>query len=139
MIGDTHKIHENQYSPIINVIYCTLKKNYTLSLTDISILQLISCFKSWKYWYLWLVINYISVTIEKLHNCSKLHTLNLRGNALYEVSNLECCSQLWNIDLSNNEVSKTDIQCMWVGNNSGSHHISPTVLTTGTPIHLTRN
>lgn len=47
---------------------------------------------------------FISVVIEKLSNCPKLQTLVLRGNKIYEVSNLECCSQLWNVDLSNNEV-----------------------------------
>lgn len=45
-----------------------------------------------------------SVTVEKLNVCSKLHTIDLKGNCLYEVSNLESCQQLWNIDLSNNEV-----------------------------------
>ncbi|XP_052071103.1 uncharacterized protein LOC127709512 isoform X3 [Mytilus californianus] len=47
-------------------------------------------------------------TIEKLNSCAKLHTLNLRGNALYEVINLESCQQLWNIDLSNNELKSLD-------------------------------
>lgn len=50
----------------------------------------------------WIV--YISVVIEKLSNCPKLQTLILRGNRIYEVSNFECCPQLWNVDLSNNEV-----------------------------------
>ena len=46
----------------------------------------------------------ISDVIERLQACSKLQTLILRGNCIRCVENLMSCPQLWNIDLSNNQV-----------------------------------
>ena len=55
------------------------------------------------------VINYFfyfnfSVNIERFSACPKLQALNLRGNSIHEVSNLESNRHLWRLDLSNNKV-----------------------------------
>ncbi|KAK2178310.1 hypothetical protein NP493_548g01020 [Ridgeia piscesae] len=42
--------------------------------------------------------------IEKLGACHKLTVLNLRENYIDYINNLECCPQLWKIDLANNQV-----------------------------------
>ncbi|KAJ8306566.1 hypothetical protein KUTeg_017111 [Tegillarca granosa] len=37
-----------------------------------------------------------------------MKTLNLRGNKIYEICNLENCQQLWNLDISNNQIKSLD-------------------------------
>ncbi|XP_069128141.1 uncharacterized protein [Argopecten irradians] len=48
------------------------------------------------------------VAIEKLNNCTKLHSLILGGNDIFEVANLEHCTQLWRLDLGNNCIKSLD-------------------------------
>lgn len=42
--------------------------------------------------------------IEHLGECVKVQTLVLRDNFIDTIRNLECCHELWNIDLAGNKV-----------------------------------
>ncbi|XP_053394060.1 uncharacterized protein LOC123525858 isoform X3 [Mercenaria mercenaria] len=50
------------------------------------------------------------VSLERLNCCPKLQALNLRGNSIVEVSNLELNRNLWKLDLSNNQIK--DLDCL---------------------------
>lgn len=49
--------------------------------------------------------NNYTVIIEGLFICQKLRTLLLCGNNITEIQNVDCCRQLWNLDVSGNKVS----------------------------------
>ncbi len=42
--------------------------------------------------------------IQCLDTCKRLQTLVLHSNAIDTIANLECCRELWNIDLAGNKV-----------------------------------
>lgn len=48
---------------------------------------------------------FVSVAIERLGICRRLQTLVLCGNCIDALRNVDCCRQLWKIDLSGNKVS----------------------------------
>ena len=48
---------------------------------------------------------FLSVAIERLGICRRLQTLVLCGNSIDALRNVDCCRQLWKIDLSGNRVS----------------------------------
>lgn len=43
--------------------------------------------------------------IERLSICHKLRTLILSGNNIKAIQNVDCCRQLWNLDISGNKVT----------------------------------
>ena len=48
---------------------------------------------------------YFLERIEHFKTCPKLRSVNLSGNTIDYISNLEFCNQLWRVDLSNNQVN----------------------------------
>ena len=48
---------------------------------------------------------FLPVAIERLGVCRRLQTLVLCGNSIDALRNVDCCRQLWKIDLSGNRVS----------------------------------
>ena len=49
-------------------------------------------------------VNNFPVDLEKLDSCTRVQTLVLRENCLAVVRDIECCHELWNIDLTGNKV-----------------------------------
>ena len=45
------------------------------------------------------------VAIERLSPCRQLQALILHNNSIDAIRNIECCRQLWHIDLTGNKVS----------------------------------
>ena len=45
-----------------------------------------------------------SVAIERLSSCRQLQALILHNNSIDAIHNIECCRQLWHIDLTGNKV-----------------------------------
>lgn len=45
------------------------------------------------------------VAIERLSPCRQLQALVLRNNSIDAINNIECCRQLWHIDLTGNKVT----------------------------------
>ena len=50
-----------------------------------------------------------SVAIERLSPCRQLQALILHNNSIDAIHNIECCRQLWHIDLTGNKVSRACI------------------------------
>ena len=56
----------------------------------------------------------VAVAIEGLHHCPLLESLVLRCNYVDMLCNLDCCRNLWQLDLTGNRVSNDgyiDIGC----------------------------
>ena len=59
----------------------------------------------------------VAVAIEGLHHCPLLESLVLRCNYIDMLCNLDCCRNLWQLDLTGNRVSDgnySDIGCYYI-------------------------